>query len=152
MENLPNTTNVPKWARSWCCGGLNVWLEGGWRLREGTAGGTAGEVLAFIYNVITKKNEPFVRMGMTAHPHPRCCCALRVGREKIPPNAARHETASPQRHGFVLGIARLPNTKNVPAMARFSWSANQGRARGCRKGSGETAGEEGVYVSTSTCH
>ena len=28
VENLPNTTNVPKWARSWCSGGINVARHG----------------------------------------------------------------------------------------------------------------------------
>jgi len=47
--------------------------------REGGGGGTAGEEGVYVsryINVITKKKEPFVGMGTTAHSHPRCCCVL----------------------------------------------------------------------------
>ena len=53
MGNLPNTTNVPIWARSWCSGGINparhenashverVFVSG-WRV-DGVGGGEPAE-------------------------------------------------------------------------------------------------------------
>ena len=70
-ENHPNTKNAPHRARFSCSVGMS---------REGGGGGTAGEEGVYVsryINVITKKKqEPFVGMGTTAHPHPRRCRAL----------------------------------------------------------------------------
>ena len=115
-----DTTNVPIWARWWCSGGWNVWLEGGMGggvLREGGGGGVAGEkgvdVSTYIYKYNNKKKEPFVGMGTTAHPHPRHCRALRVGREgEVPPPTC------PNGHVGVFGADRMqPNTKTRPCRA-----------------------------------
>jgi len=74
VENQPTTGVFFVFSWSVEMEGVGEWL------------GRRGWVLEFIYNLITKKNKPFVRMGTTAHPHPRRCHMLEVGREEIPPD------------------------------------------------------------------
>ena len=114
-ENQPNTKKT-------ACGRVFMFswsVEGGREVGGGTAGEGRMGVRIYI-QCNNQKTKPFVRMGMTAHPHPRMLVPTRPPFRVVTSWGRVDVSVGAGGNGW-----EAPNTKNVPTMADFSRSGGK---------------------------